>query len=155
MALRAKGSAVEVDPQASLIADLTGLAPDIVRRWLVVLAAIVVEVGSALGLYLATAYARDTSTKARQTEHSAVCLPSATAPPALPPGSDDVEPHRSYDGPRNGAGAARRPDVIQGNAAADAAAANGKSGVNGAAGQGATNKRRERRGRKGDEGKPK
>lgn len=55
-ALRRQGANQPVDPQVTLLATLLGSAPERIRLALILILAAVVEVGSSLGLYLATAH---------------------------------------------------------------------------------------------------
>ncbi|MEM7775926.1 MAG: hypothetical protein AAF732_09980, partial [Pseudomonadota bacterium] len=54
--LTAKGAGRTVDPQSQLLSSISGLGSDRVRLALTTILAVVVELGSSLGLYLATSH---------------------------------------------------------------------------------------------------
>lgn len=79
--LRADGAGLMREPQVEMLAMLSGESAPRVRTALVLLAALFLEVGSGLGLYLALQHSAPRAASVRE---SAKRLPEAAAPIALP-----------------------------------------------------------------------
>lgn len=56
--LRANGATQDSDPQVSLLSRISGAAPESVRLALIVVVALLVEIGASLGLFLASGHGR-------------------------------------------------------------------------------------------------
>lgn len=125
--LRRSGSGAAIDPQARFLAESLGLSEAAVQRLLMSTLALIVEVSSALGIYLATGHSSNpekdkaaaTSDGTPETSHQASLSPLAEPSVALPKGVGasvgvGIEEHPRRRGAQATIRAASRPRTING-----------------------------------------
>lgn len=97
--LRAKGAGQSADPQARFLAESLGLSESSVQRLLMSLIALIVEVSSALGIYLATGHGRARGRRSSSSRSRTKRRASAAKKSDLDPGKVVIEAQESVASP--------------------------------------------------------
>lgn len=78
--LREAGAGLDRDPQVSLLSRIFGLEQETVRLTLIVVVALLVEIGSSLGLFLATGHGKTVEADVTKAPFGSVVLPTPSVP---------------------------------------------------------------------------